>query len=107
VLLVVLETECAFIFTMYFPVVRDWSPDFYVEVAYSGMIAVTMDDVLLPEMQREYCVLDWKYMHICKRVGRELRRTREKAKLRLTFDSAMDAVFQVPWRRLLYDVLVL
>eukprot|EP00397_Hematodinium_sp_SG-2012_P021349 GEMP01022046.1.p1 GENE.GEMP01022046.1~~GEMP01022046.1.p1 ORF type:complete len:295 (+),score=59.19 GEMP01022046.1:76-960(+) len=76
-------------------VVEDWSPEFYVELAHLGFIAVTFDNMLLPELQRAYCVLDWKNLHICKRVIKELRKsTRGAGRFRLTFDTDMDTVFE-------------
>ncbi len=47
----------------------NWSPGFYSRLAYEGLISTSYrtDDgtvVLLPEMQREYAVLDWENLHV-------------------------------------------
>lgn len=63
---------------------REWSPQFYVKLAKLGFIttAYELEDpgsdspppaivpILLPEIQKEYAVLDWQERHI----GRTLRR---------------------------------
>lgn len=52
---------------------NDWSPSFYSQLAYEGLISTTYplkdgSSVLLPEMQRAYAVLDWKNLHISRQV---------------------------------------
>lgn len=50
----------------------DWSDDFYVELAKAGFISTTYDTadalVLLPELQYNYAVLDFKDIHISTKV---------------------------------------
>lgn len=50
----------------------DWSEEFYVELARAGFISTTYDTkeglVLLPELQFEYAILDFKNLHISKKV---------------------------------------
>lgn len=50
----------------------DWSKEFYIESAYAGFISTgyKIDDVeiLIPEMQKDYAVLDWKQLKISKNV---------------------------------------
>ena len=64
-----------------------WNPGFYSRLAYEGLISTTYrkDDgtvVLLPEMQREYAVLDWDNLHISGHV-RKLLRSPEQYSLRI------------------------
>ena len=50
----------------------DWSEDFYIELAKAGFICTTNDSkyglVLLPELQYEYAILDFKDLHISSKV---------------------------------------
>ena len=50
----------------------DWSVEFYKQLAYEGFITTTFDTpeglVLLPELQYEYAILDFKNLHISKKV---------------------------------------
>ncbi len=48
---------------------KDWSAEFYSQLASEGFISTTYrneegDCFLIPEMQKEYAVLDWKNLHI-------------------------------------------
>lgn len=50
----------------------DWSVEFYVLQAVRGFIAVCHEtevgnQIILPEIQRSYCVLDWARLHACNR----------------------------------------
>jgi len=51
---------------------NDWSIEFYIELAKKGFISTTHDDkeglLLLPELQFDYGVLDFKNLHISKKV---------------------------------------
>lgn len=52
----------------------DFSPSFYIQLAQTGFIATACHDldkqeVLLPEMQFEYALLDFKHLHISKKVA--------------------------------------
>ena len=51
---------------------NDWSKEFYVELARAGFISITFDTrdtlVLLPELQYHYAILDFKNLHISKKV---------------------------------------
>ena len=55
----------------------DWSMEFYVELAQAGFISTTYDTkgglVLLPELQFDYAILDFKDLHISKKVKKLLR----------------------------------
>jgi len=50
----------------------DWSEEFYIELAKAGFICTTYDTkdglILLPELQYDYAVLDFKNLHISKNV---------------------------------------
>lgn len=50
----------------------DWSKEFYIELAKKGFISTSYDTngglVLLPELQYEYAILDFKDLHISKKV---------------------------------------
>jgi len=50
----------------------DWSEEFYIKLAYSGFISTTYDTkdalLLLPELQFDYAVLDFKDLHVSKKV---------------------------------------
>jgi len=51
---------------------RDWSKEFYIELAKAGFICTTYDLkdslLLLPELQTDYAVLDFNNLHISKKV---------------------------------------
>ena len=42
---------------------QDWSPEFYVTQACLGFVAVAFGDYLLPELQRQYCVMVLRPAH--------------------------------------------
>lgn len=50
----------------------DWSENFYIESAYAGFISTCLkidgSDILLPEIQPHYAVLDWNNLKIHKKV---------------------------------------
>ncbi|NOR57363.1 MAG: hypothetical protein GQ474_02455 [Sulfurimonas sp.] len=54
----------------------DWSVEFYVQLARAGFISTTYDTkgglVLLPELQYDYAILDFKDLHISKKVKKLL-----------------------------------
>ena len=55
----------------------DWSEEFYIELAQTGFISTTYDTkgglVLLPELQFDYAILDFKDLHISKKVKKLMR----------------------------------
>eukprot|EP00941_MAST-03F_sp_MAST-3F-sp1_P005674 g5674.t1 len=55
----------------------DMSPEFYVAQAFAGFIAVACHQqnktFLLPELQKEYCVLDFEDLHISRKVRKRSR----------------------------------
>lgn len=55
----------------------DWSPKFWIEQAKSGFIATSIElgleeplQLLLPEIQRAYGVLDWENLHVSRSMKR-------------------------------------
>jgi len=55
---------------------QDWSEEFYIELAKAGFISTSYDTkdglVLLPELQYDYAILDFKNLHISKKVKKLL-----------------------------------
>ena len=70
----------------------NWSEEFYVELAKMGFISTSFDTkeglVLLPELQFEYGILDFKNLHISKKVKKLL----QKNDANLHFNSRFDEV---------------
>ncbi len=55
-----------------------WDPDFYIALARSGFISISTDapghgPILLIELQASYAVLDWKNLHLSRKLERLLR----------------------------------
>ncbi|MGB0580661.1 MAG: GNAT family N-acetyltransferase, partial [Limisphaerales bacterium] len=52
----------------------DWSPEFYIELATAGFISVAHDfggmQLLLPQIQSAYAVLDWENLHVSRSTRR-------------------------------------
>ncbi len=73
---------------------KDWSEEFYIELAKMGFISTTYDTkeglILLPELQAEYGILDFKNLHISKKVQKLL----NKNEYTLTFNTKLDEVIQ-------------
>ncbi|KAF4656665.1 hypothetical protein FOL47_008818 [Perkinsus chesapeaki] len=54
---------------------REWTDDFYTRQAYIGCIAVSYQNrLLMPEMQKRYCIMEFTKLHIPKKVRRAIRR---------------------------------
>lgn len=72
----------------------DFSAEFYVAQAKAGFIAVTMEHnnqiLLAPEIQKSYALLDFKDLHIGKKVGKLLK----KEKLTIEIGENLDEVAQ-------------
>ncbi|MEA2100896.1 MAG: hypothetical protein U9P72_12290 [Campylobacterota bacterium] len=70
----------------------DWSEEFYIELAKMGFISTTYDTkeglVLLPELQFEYGILDFKNLHISKKVKKMMKEN----SFTLCFDTKFDSV---------------
>lgn len=54
----------------------DWTEDFYIESAFAGFISTCLNiegsDIMLPEIQTHYAVLDWDDLIISKKVKKIL-----------------------------------
>lgn len=70
----------------------DFSPETYIAFARAGFISVSQkvnnDLLLLPEMQEEYAVLDFRELHISQKVAKLIK----KAGYRLEFNSCIEEV---------------
>ena len=79
----------------YLYVSDNWSPSFYVLQAFHGFIAVSYQDVyILPEIQREYCTLDWKDMKVTSSFKKKLRRELKCYDVKMTYNTATSAVIK-------------
>lgn len=72
----------------------DWSEEFYINLAKAGFISTTHDTldglILLPELQYEYAILDFKDLHVNKKVKKMLR----KDNYDFCIDTRFDEVLQ-------------
>lgn len=70
----------------------DYSPEYYIAQAKAGFIAVTEvhngQELLLPEIQFEYALLDLKNLHTSKKVAKLL----AKEKLKITIDNNIEEI---------------
>jgi len=87
----------------------DFSAEYYVAQAKAGFIAVTMKHndklFLIPEIQKEYAILDFKDLHISKKVKRLLRKKELKIELGYDFDELFLEIQNyhiVTWFRKIY-----
>jgi Leu/Phe-tRNA-protein transferase len=69
----------------------DWSPEFYRTQAKLGFIAITevISDYtfLAPQLQSEYAILDWKNLHISKKIKKIMNSSRiQDENIRLNID---------------------
>ncbi|MBN1501778.1 MAG: hypothetical protein JW982_16590 [Spirochaetes bacterium] len=90
----------------------DWSVEFYIECAYAGLISISKDHHLLPEMQTDYAVLDWKDLHVSKRLRSSLSMNYQ-LKLNSDYEAVLDGIekhhapdnwLQIEYRRLLNEL---
>lgn len=56
----------------------DWSPELYVELARAGFMSIAFElggtlELLVPQLQSSYAVLDWKNLHASKSMKRWMR----------------------------------
>ena len=76
----------------------DWSEEFYVQLAKAGFISTTYDTkdglVLLPELQFDYAILDFKELHISKKVKKLLKDDSYEFCIDTRFDEVIDKVSQ-------------
>jgi Leu/Phe-tRNA-protein transferase len=73
----------------------DWSEEFYITLAKKGFISTTYDTkdglVLLPELEFDYGVLDFKNLHISKKVKKLLTKDNYKFTIDTKFDEVLDS----------------
>ena len=74
----------------------DWSEEFYVNLAKAGFISTTYDTkdalVLLPELQYSYALLDFKDLHISKKVKKLLKKQDYTFSINTKFDEVLDSI---------------
>ncbi len=74
----------------------DFSPEFYIELAYAGFITVAIKEqgrfLLLPEMQFEYAVLDFEDLHISKKVKKLLNKDNYTFSINKYFDKTIEQI---------------
>jgi len=74
----------------------DWSDSFYIQLAKAGFISTTYDTngglVLLPELQYDYAVLDFKNLHISKKVQKLISKNEYIFSLNTRFSEVIDKI---------------
>jgi len=74
----------------------DWSEEFYIKLAQMGFISTTYDTkeclVLLPELQFDYAILDFKDLHISKKVKKLLDEENYTFSLNSRFDEVLEKI---------------
>jgi len=79
---------------------RDWSPEMYVALARAGFISVATEllpgfDILIPQMQAAYAVLDWERLRVSRSMRRWMRSDRGlRAGYRLSVGHRFEAVYE-------------
>ncbi|MBL0707583.1 MAG: hypothetical protein JJW00_00870 [Sulfurimonas sp.] len=71
----------------------EWSESFYIKLASAGFISTSYDSnmglVLLPELQFDYAVLDFKNLHISKKVKKLIDKNNYKFSINSRFDEVL------------------
>ena len=74
----------------------DWSQEFYIELSQAGFISTTYDTkeglVLLPELQFDYAVLDFKDLHISKKVKKLISKNSYTLSINSRFDEVLEKI---------------
>ncbi len=74
----------------------NWSQEFYIDLAKAGFISTTYDTkdglVLLPEMQFDYAILDFKNLHISKNVKKLIKDGSYEFCIDTRFDEVLDSI---------------
>jgi Leu/Phe-tRNA-protein transferase len=74
----------------------DFSPEFYIAQAKAGFIAVTMEHedkvILAPEIQKSYAVLNFKDLHISRKVQKLLKEKNLKIEIGEAFDEVQEHI---------------
>ncbi|WP_321778783.1 hypothetical protein [Sulfurimonas sp.] len=75
---------------------EDWSEEFYIELARAGFISTTYDAkeglVLLPELQFDYAILDFKNLHISQKVKKIIDKKAYKFCINTRFDEVLKSI---------------
>jgi len=74
-----------------------WDENFYIDLAYAGFITITIEDsqrnlLLLPEMQFAYSMLDFKDLHISKKVEKLIKKGNFDFTLNSRFDEVIASI---------------
>ena len=92
----------------------DFSKDFYIYLAYFGFIStsITLQDkfYLLPEIQFEYAVLEFKDLHISKKVKKLLKEDNFHFSINTRFEEVLDKLknhHKTNWLEKQYEELIL
>lgn len=74
----------------------DFSPQMYIALSQAGFISITHEHndqiLLLPEMQRSYAVLDFKDLHISKKVSNLLANKQYKLTFNTHFNDVLTSI---------------
>ena len=72
----------------------DWSEEFYIELAKAGFISTTHETkdglILLPELQNDYAILDFKNLHISQKVKKLMCKTNYKFSMNSRFNEVVE-----------------
>ena len=73
---------------------KDWRPEFYCTLARAGFISVAEEQqgLLVPEMQRSYCLIDLRRSACTLHAGKRV--TKRSARYILSVDSRLDEVLE-------------
>ncbi len=75
---------------------EDFSPEFYAAQAQAGFIAITEkhrgEELLLPELQRSYAILDFPDLHVSRNVRRILKKTPLTLNVGLSLHTAAERI---------------
>lgn len=76
----------------------DWSEAFYIKQAQRGFISTTHDTgealILLPELQFDYSILDFKNLHISKKVQKLLKKEDVELQFNTRFNEVLERFAQ-------------
>jgi len=77
----------------------DFSPEYYIAQAKAGFIAITDcyedKELLLPEIQFTYALLDFEDLHISKKVKKLLKRKDLKLEISSSLDEVVDGISRI------------
>ncbi len=74
----------------------DWSESFYMDLAHAGFISTSYESkdalVLLPELQFDYAILDFKNLHVSKKVRKLMKQNDYKFCINTRFDDVLQSI---------------